>query len=319
MVIIAIFYSDPDHPVQPEYLGLVLVAILVALAMRKLNCRMWAAYIAVSGPISWLGLIKAHVHPALALAFVVPLMPASHALAAGDGMSANLGACDLGPREAADANPNVERRPSTSSGASLDSSVSTTVFQTLRRGMSTMIWGSNDEDAPLHQFEAMCKKPVDFGMFFFGLANAGVSFKSVGHVTGAIVVSLCAGKILGIFLFSLLATKLGYGLPNGLTFGDLVAMSALAGIGLTVALFLASEAFVQPELQAQAKMGAVFSVSNVVIAWVIKLLIGSRAAPEEEEQDDVDYRTTIEVIDVQEGLSLGKPKEKEAVLSDVET
>merc|ERR1712039_230602 len=59
---------------------------------------------------------------------------------------------------------------------------------------------------------------------------------------------------------SLLGVCLGFPLPDGLDKADLLALSALGGIGLTVALFVSNEAFIEPELKGQAKMGAVLSV-----------------------------------------------------------
>ena len=74
--IIAIFYGDPTNPAKPEYLLLVLLGMLVAFGMRKAKVGSWIPYIAVAGPLAWLGLIMAHLHPALALIFIVPFLPA---------------------------------------------------------------------------------------------------------------------------------------------------------------------------------------------------------------------------------------------------
>jgi hypothetical protein len=149
-----------------------------------------------------------------------------------------------------------------------------------KRAMSSVwsgLFGDDEEaEAPLHVFEAKMKRPVDFGMFFFGLANAGVAVDAVGGVTWAVVISLLVGKTIGIAIFSLFAVMIGFGLPDGLTYGDLVAMSALAGVGLTVALFLANEAFQAPELKGQAKMGAVLSLGCFIFSWCIRLTFGSK-------------------------------------------
>jgi NhaA family Na+:H+ antiporter len=130
--------------------------------------------------------------------------------------------------------------------------------------------GDDEEHAPLHRFEILLKLPVDLGMFWFGLANAGVPLETVGGVTASILLALVVGKICGIVFFSFLATRLGFDLPQGLGWGDLVAMSALAGVGLTVCLFVANEAFIEPELQGQAKMGAVLSLAGGGVAWAIR-------------------------------------------------
>jgi Na+:H+ antiporter, NhaA family len=75
LVIIAIFYGDPHHPVQPEYLLLVLAGMAVAFALRKLDVKRWLPYVFIGGPLAWCGLSLAHLHPALALVFIVPFLP----------------------------------------------------------------------------------------------------------------------------------------------------------------------------------------------------------------------------------------------------
>ena len=73
--IIAIFYGDPAQPAEPAWLGLVLAGMAVAFAMRKMDLKSWVPYIFVAGPLAWTGLILAHLHPALALVFIVPFLP----------------------------------------------------------------------------------------------------------------------------------------------------------------------------------------------------------------------------------------------------
>jgi len=185
-------------------------------------------------------------------------MPASHA-AASQGDLCDLGACDLGPRSRAEEaaqhlNASQEHKRSSAELA------------------AKLLAMHHADEAPLHVFEHTMKLPVDLGMFFFGLANAGARLDMVGGVTAAVVISLLIGKTLGITLFGLLAVQLGFGLPNGVTVLDLVAMSAVAGVGLTMALFMANEAFADPGLQGQAKVGAVLSVTAGGLAWAIKAL-----------------------------------------------
>lgn len=75
LVIIAVFYGDPTNPAQPVWLLLCLLGIAVALALRKAKVRNWVPYIALGGPLAWSGLMLAHLHPALALVFIVPCLP----------------------------------------------------------------------------------------------------------------------------------------------------------------------------------------------------------------------------------------------------
>jgi NhaA family Na+:H+ antiporter len=73
--IIAVFYGDPSNPARPEFLALVAAGMAIAFTMRKLGVRAWVPYILFAGPVAWLGLILAHLHPALALVFIVPFLP----------------------------------------------------------------------------------------------------------------------------------------------------------------------------------------------------------------------------------------------------
>ncbi|MDW8307192.1 MAG: Na+/H+ antiporter NhaA [Leptospiraceae bacterium] len=72
MAIIAFFYSSNVHP---EYLGFVLLAMLIAEGMRRKRVRSFWPYVIIAGPISWIGLHFTGVHAALALVPVVPFMP----------------------------------------------------------------------------------------------------------------------------------------------------------------------------------------------------------------------------------------------------
>ena len=110
----------------------------------------------------------------------------------------------------------------------------------------------------------------------FSLANAGVQFSSVGTVTWLVLTALLAGKTLGIFSFGWLATRLGFGLPHGMTLRDLVVAGMIAGTGFTVALFVAGEAFTDPVVQGAAKMGAMLSLIAAFLGLIIARLLSIR-------------------------------------------
>jgi NhaA family Na+:H+ antiporter len=75
LAIIAIFYGDPSLPARPEFLLLIGLGMAIAYGLRRADIKSWIPYIAVCGPLSWLGLSLAHLHPALALVFIVPFLP----------------------------------------------------------------------------------------------------------------------------------------------------------------------------------------------------------------------------------------------------
>ena len=79
LIIIAVFYPDPAHPVQPIYLLIVVWGMFWAYKYRRLendkykNGNYWVFL--VGGGLSWAGLFFAGLHPALALVPIVPFMP----------------------------------------------------------------------------------------------------------------------------------------------------------------------------------------------------------------------------------------------------
>jgi len=75
LVIIAIFYGDPEVPAAPEFLSLVALGMLLAYVLRRLDVKHWVAYVGLAGPLAWSGLMLAHLHPALALVVIVPFLP----------------------------------------------------------------------------------------------------------------------------------------------------------------------------------------------------------------------------------------------------
>lgn len=121
----------------------------------------------------------------------------------------------------------------------------------------------------LNQFEHFFKRPVDFGLLTFGLANAGVAFSSVGPATWAVAGALIIGKTLGITVFSYGAHVAGFSLPEGMNIKSLVVAGLVAGIGLTVALFVAGVAYTDESLIGSAKMGALISSLAAPLAFAL--------------------------------------------------
>jgi NhaA family Na+:H+ antiporter len=116
----------------------------------------------------------------------------------------------------------------------------------------------------------------------FALANAGVALSPAvlgGHepLMLAIVCGLFVGKPLGLVLACVLAVRMGWAIkPNEYSWRQLVGAGALAGIGFTMSLFIAAQAFPDPEAFAASKI-AVFAASVIsAIAGVAILWNASR-------------------------------------------
>lgn len=132
---------------------------------------------------------------------------------------------------------------------------------------------------PLIRLEHALHGVVAFAIMpLFALSNAGVTL-SAGTVAAAtqspvaigVILGLVLGKPLGIAAFSWIAVRMGIAsLPASVTWPMLSATGLLGGIGFTMALFVASLAFVTPELLEAAKLGVlVASTVAGVAGWLI--------------------------------------------------
>lgn len=134
--------------------------------------------------------------------------------------------------------------------------------------------------SPIERFETALHPWVGFLIMpLFALANAGVHIELddfVSPVAVAVAVGLLVGKPLGIVGMSWLATKTGLArLPEGLTWPVMVGGGFLAGIGFTMALFIAGLALASPLLE-EAKVG-VFAGS--LLSGVLGYLVLSLSLP----------------------------------------
>lgn len=115
-----------------------------------------------------------------------------------------------------------------------------------------------EAQSPLHRLEHVLHPWVAYGVLpVFAFFNAGVALGGlqVGSVAWGVALGLLLGKPLGILLFSWLALRLGLGtLPEGVGLGGLLGVGFLAGIGFTMALFIAGLAFTEGMLD-RAKVG----------------------------------------------------------------
>ena len=136
----------------------------------------------------------------------------------------------------------------------------------------------------------------------FALANAGVVF-SIDVFAGreplmlAIAVGLVIGKPLGLVLASVLAVKLGVAAkPDAYSWRQLAGAGALAGIGFTMSLFIAGQAFPLASDFAAAKI-AVFaaSVLSAIIGVAVLWNAGVKRSPEDELAAPGSVRSSQEV------------------------
>ena len=154
-----------------------------------------------------------------------------------------------------------------------------------------LAWLSKEAVSPLARVEHALLPWSSFLIVpIFALANAGVeiSWASLaGAFTSAvsigIIVGLVVGKPAGIWLASKLAVRTRVAeLPDDVGWGDLLGMGAVAGIGFTVALFIAELAFADaPALLAEAKVGILIAsaVAGAVGYFLLRVAPSPRRRP----------------------------------------
>lgn len=146
-----------------------------------------------------------------------------------------------------------------------------------------------DLQAPLHRFVHLLHPFVAFFIMpVFALANSGVSLGGSGLATLATPVALGAaaglflGKQVGIFGLTMVAVKLRLApMPGGASRMKLFGVSVIAGIGFTVALFIASLAYHDAaEMLAQAKLGVLLgSVVSGIVGFALLRFTGTPTRP----------------------------------------
>lgn len=102
-----------------------------------------------------------------------------------------------------------------------------------------------------HQLEKSLYMPVNLVILpVFAFVNTGIGFANISlkdftdNITLGIALGLFVGKQMGVFLFSAIAIKVGFGkLPEGVSWLQLYGVSVLSGIGFTMSLFIGSLAF----------------------------------------------------------------------------
>ena len=119
----------------------------------------------------------------------------------------------------------------------------------------------------------------------FALTNIGVeiNWSSLaqtlsGPVAAGIIFGRVVGKIVGITLFAWIAVKIGFARkPDSLSFAEIAGAGALAGMGLTVSLFLAELAISDQAVIAEIKLGLVAAALISAILGILLLRRFSKA------------------------------------------
>jgi NhaA family Na+:H+ antiporter len=235
ILVIAFFYG---HGLAGGWLASALVVTAALMVMGRAHVRSGLAY-AAGGGLLWLALHRGGIHATIAgvvLGMVIPARPPRAASEMLEGLAAHAQALLRSRRDEA-----------------LDGEALGAIEERLA-----------ELKAPLTRFVEALHPWVAFGIMpAFALANSGVNLRGLdvaqlaGPVAVGTAVALVAGKLVGISSVTWAAVKAGIApMPGSAPLSKLLGVSAVAGIGFTVALFIAGLAFPgHPELLDQAKVG----------------------------------------------------------------
>jgi NhaA family Na+:H+ antiporter len=251
ILVIAFFYAS-----HFSMIGVMVAATGVAaiVAMQKIGVRSPWAYVAPA-LVVWAGAYAAGVHPTLA-GVVVGLMTPARAWYGADRF------LDVTER-------NVTALRDTND---LDEHAMLPHLDAVDAARREAVSPVERLQHALHGWVAFAIMPL------FALANAGVplgeaTFEGDGlRVFLGVTVGLVLGKVVGVVTFSWLARRLGLtALPAGVGWKQVAVVGLCAGIGFTMALFIAQLAFPPGPLLETAKL-AILCAS--VIAGVVAFLVG---------------------------------------------
>jgi len=249
ILVIALVYTD--H-ISYEWLVAAVVLFAVVIVMRQLRIWYTPLYVLV-GSALWLCMFESGVHATIAgvaLGLVTPARPLQTVEQARRwvewlrGKADNLYVVDI-------------------QYASFHMRESVSVAERL--------------ETAIHPISSFIIIPI------FALANAGVEFGdgAVGEAAGSAVtwgvaLGLVAGKTLGVFGATWIGMRMPFATKTpGMNNVNLLGLSAISGIGFTVALFVSSLAFDSALLVDEAKIGILFASIVAGILGVTLLMAGT--------------------------------------------
>jgi NhaA family Na+:H+ antiporter len=250
IVVIAIFYSAG---IEPSGLLIAAVGFGGVFAMQRLGVRAKLAYV-VPSVVAWAGIYAAGIHPTIA-GVIVGLVTPVRAWLGAEGFV-------VGVRH------ELDHLMATSQGQDAHE---------LGLTLQHVDAARREAMSPAESLIEMLHPWVAFGIMpVFGLANAGVVIavgsmdSSFWTVSAAVAVGLLLGKPLGVMAACWLVLRLGLGtLPRGLGRRHVVVLGVVAGVGFTMALFIAQLAFLDAHLLAAAKIGVLVASGGAAVLGLV--------------------------------------------------
>jgi len=245
ITIIALFYTGS---LSWGWMACAVAGLGVIWAMRRGDVYGLAPYLAV-GAFIWLALLESGVHATLAgvaLGLLTPAWPLRSPRRFPQQTRPVLNRLEYSYFDRVLTHSEFEANEEELAEIARQASLATSPLTRLERGLSPWV--------------AYVVVPL------FALANAGVAFTGEGlrgiasdPITLGVMVGLVVGKTVGVFGATMIALRLGIGSrPVGTTNAQLFGLAAVAGVGFTVALFVASLSFDAAAATDSAKIGILF-------------------------------------------------------------
>jgi len=252
ILVIAIFYSTGVN-----LLGFAIAAAGIALTftMQKIGIRRAWSYVP-AGVLVWAGVLMSGVHPTIAGVVIGLVTPVQ-------AWFGERGFVEAARTELTAIEARMER------GGDHEGD-----HEVLER-LETIAIARREATAPVVRLQTALHPYVAYGIMpLFALANAGVDVRGVQFEGDAIAASLgvavglVVGKPIGVVGASLLVAKLGVAaLPSGVGLRGLMVVGLVAGIGFTMAIFVAQLGFSDPGHLSAAKLAVLCgSTVSAIIA-----------------------------------------------------
>lgn len=259
IVVIAIFYSSGVELAGFAIAGGGIAGILLLQALGVRNAWVYVP----AGAVLWAGVLAGGVHPTIAGVITGLLTPARAWFGVRGFLDASRAHLD-----------ELEQRCAHPGATAHDLAEP---LDAIRRAHREAVSPVERLEHALHPWVAYAIMPI------FALANAGVDLggldlgASPGVLLG-ITLGLVVGKPLGVVLACWLAVKLRLAsLPRGVDWKGVTVVGVVAGIGFTMALFIAALAFpASPALHSTAKLAVLIASAT---AAVIALIAGRALLP----------------------------------------
>lgn len=266
ILVIAIFYSS-----GLSWIGLMTAAGGMAgvLVLQRLGVRNPLIYL-VPGLVLWWGVLEAGVHPTIAGVILGLLTPVRTWFGKKGFLEVANEAVEAVRASARDGHHGVEE-----------------LLAPLRR----IRQAEREALAPVVRIQAGLHPWVAFVIMpLFALANAGVNMQGLemdgvgsSAVMLGVLLGLVVGKPVGILLASFVTVKLGICLlPRGVSWSGILLVGLVAGIGFTMAIFIAGLAFPGVGLLSAAKL-AILMASG--LSAVLGLVLGRLVLPAQPSAD----------------------------------